>query len=227
LRGKNVDEVVFVGVSRERVQQMCGVFESHYLDNASSSTKKFNRKVTNVVFSVLPFLTFNFLPSPYSKAKERKQPQVSFSTTRFCMSVLEWVGEELARMDVRASDKVLVGMQQIEEELGVPPCRQRLVFGERQLVEDERWSVCGVLDWSTVQLTIVFEETIEEEYYDEGYEIVTDFDEEYRILTKGKSWGKRCKELLFCLICFDFNKTTGWYKFLSWTLITGRGWEYG
>ena len=130
------------------------------------------------------------------------------------MSVVDWGGEELARMDVRASDKVLVGIQQIEEELGVPPCRQRLLFGERQLVEDERWSVCGVLDWSTVQLTIVSEETSEEGGYGEGYEIVTDFDEEYRNLTKGKSWGVkyrkvRCKELLFCLICFNCDKTTG------------------
>jgi hypothetical protein len=58
-------------------------------------------------------------------------------------------------MEVRSSDKVLVGMRQIEEQLGVPPCRQRLVIDEHQLEEDEVWSECGVSDWSTVQLTII------------------------------------------------------------------------
>ena len=132
------------------------------------------------------------------------------------MSVVDWGGEELTQMDVRASDKVLVGMEQIEEALGVAPSRQRLLFGERPLKEDETWSVCGVLDWSIVQLTILSEETSEEEDFDdEGYEFNTAFDEECQKLTIGKCWGLkyrkvRCKELLFCLICFNFNKTTGW-----------------
>ena len=63
----------------------------------------------------------------------------------------------MARMEVLPSDTVLVGMLQVEEQLGVAPCRQRLVVGERQLGEEDVWLVCGVLDWSTVQLTIIVE----------------------------------------------------------------------
>ena len=76
--------------------------------------------------------------------------------------VVNWAGEEKARMQVRPSDTVLVGMRQVEEQLGVAPCRQRLVVGERQLGEEDVWSVCGVLDWSTVQLTIIVEVSCDE-----------------------------------------------------------------
>ena len=68
----------------------------------------------------------------------------------------------MARMEVLPSDTVLVGMLQVEEQLGVPPCKQRLVVGERQLGEEDVWSVCGVLDWSTVQLTIIVEVSCDE-----------------------------------------------------------------
>ena len=73
------------------------------------------------------------------------------------LSVVDWGGEEIARMEVRPSDTVLVGMLQVEEQLGVPPRSQRLVGGERQLGEEDAWSVCGVSDWSTVQLRIIVE----------------------------------------------------------------------
>jgi len=59
---------------------------------------------------------------------------------------VDWGGEESARIEVRPSDKVLVGMRQIEEQLGVAPCRQRLVFGEHQLEEDKVWSECAEED---------------------------------------------------------------------------------
>ena len=78
------------------------------------------------------------------------------------LSVVDWGGEEMARMEVRPSDTVLVGMLQVEEQLGVAPCRQRLVVGERQLGEEDVWSVCGVLDWSTVQLTMIVEVSCDE-----------------------------------------------------------------
>ena len=39
----------------------------------------------------------------------------------------------------------------------MPPCKQRLVLGEEQLEETELWSVYGVLDWSSVQITVINE----------------------------------------------------------------------
>ena len=68
----------------------------------------------------------------------------------------------MARMEVLPSDTVLVGMLQVEDQLGVAPCRQRLVVEERQLGEEDVWSVCGVSDWSTVQLTILVEVSCDE-----------------------------------------------------------------
>jgi len=82
------------------------------------------------------------------KAKEKK-------TLR--LSVLDWGGEVLARLLVLESDTVMLGMEQIEEQMGVLPRCQRLVFGEQQLAEAEIWSQYGVSDWSTVQLTIILE----------------------------------------------------------------------
>ena len=73
------------------------------------------------------------------------------------LSVVDWGGEEIARMKVLPSDTVLVGMLQVEDQLGVPPRSQRLVVGERQLGEEDAWSVCGFSDWLTVQLTIIVE----------------------------------------------------------------------
>jgi len=84
------------------------------------------------------------------QAEEKKTPQLR-------LSVVDWGGEERARLLVLESDTVLVGMQQIEEQLGVAPRCQRLVVGEQQLTEGEIWSQCGVSDWSTVQLTILVE----------------------------------------------------------------------
>ena len=78
------------------------------------------------------------------------------------LSVVNWGGEEMARMEVLPSDTVLVGMLQVEDQLGVAPCRQRLVVEERQLGEEDVWSVCGVSDWSTVQLTIIVEVSCDE-----------------------------------------------------------------
>ena len=73
------------------------------------------------------------------------------------LSVVNWGGEEVACVDVLPSDTVLVGQLQIEEQIGVPPCKQRLVLGEEQLEETELWWVYGVLDWSSVQITVINE----------------------------------------------------------------------
>ena len=69
------------------------------------------------------------------------------------LSVVNWGGEEVARVEVLPSDTVLVGQLQIEEQIGVPPRSQRLVLGERLLEETECWS--GVPDWSSVQITVI------------------------------------------------------------------------
>jgi len=73
------------------------------------------------------------------------------------LSVVDWGGEERACLQVLESDTVMVGMQQIEEQLCVPPRYQRLVVGEEQLAEGEIWLHYGVSDWSTVQLTVIVE----------------------------------------------------------------------
>ena len=78
------------------------------------------------------------------------------------LSVVDWGGEEIARLEVRPSDTVLVGMRQVEDQLGVPPCRQVMVVGERKLEEADEWSGCCVSDWSTVHLTIISEVSCEE-----------------------------------------------------------------
>ena len=68
--------------------------------------------------------------------------------------VLNWSGEEIARLEVRPSDLVLTGMRQVEEQLGVPVARQMLVCNEDLLESGRAWSsyTC-VRDWSTIQLT--------------------------------------------------------------------------
>ena len=71
--------------------------------------------------------------------------------------VVNWGGDEVARMVVLPSDTVLVGQLQIEDQIGVPPCKQRLVHGVQQLEEAEAWSAYGVVDWSSVQLAVINE----------------------------------------------------------------------
>ena len=70
--------------------------------------------------------------------------------------VLNWSGEEIARLEVRPSDLVLTGMRQVEEQLGVPVARQMLVCYEDLLEAGQVWSsYSSVRDWSTIQLTTV------------------------------------------------------------------------
>ena len=78
------------------------------------------------------------------------------------LSVVDWGGEEKARLQVLQSDIVLVGMRQIVEHIGVAPRDQRLVFGEQQLEENVVWSEYGVVDWSTIQLTTIVEVSADE-----------------------------------------------------------------
>ena len=73
------------------------------------------------------------------------------------LSVVNWAGEEMAQLEVRPDESVLVGKRQIEDQLGVPCRRQQLVFGEQELAEGETWSRYGVSDWSTLQLTTLEE----------------------------------------------------------------------
>ena len=68
--------------------------------------------------------------------------------------VVNWSGDEIARLEVQPSDTVVVGMRQIQEQLGVPVTRQMLVCGEDALEKDQTWSTyLSVRDWSTIQLT--------------------------------------------------------------------------
>ena len=78
------------------------------------------------------------------------------------LSVVDWGGEKKARLQVLQSDIVLVGMRQIEEQIGVAPRNQRLVMGEQQLEENVMLSEYGVVDWSTIQLTTIVEVSADE-----------------------------------------------------------------
>ena len=78
------------------------------------------------------------------------------------LSVVNWEGEEKARLQVFQSDIVLVGMRQIEEQIGVPPRNQRLVLGEQQLEEDMMWLEYGAVNWSAIQLTTIVEVSADE-----------------------------------------------------------------
>ena len=70
--------------------------------------------------------------------------------------VVNWSGDEIARLEVRPSDTVLVGMRQVEDQLGVPVARQMLVCYEDLLEAGQVWSsYSSVRDWSTIQLTTV------------------------------------------------------------------------
>ena len=72
--------------------------------------------------------------------------------------ILGWNGEEKARLEVLPSDSVLVGMRQIQDQVGVPPEQQRLVHGERELVAADLWGSIGLQDWASIQLTVVIDE---------------------------------------------------------------------
>ena len=86
----------------------------------------------------------------------QSQP-LSVCESEIHLSIVNWGGDEVARVEVLPSDNVLLGQKQIEDQIGVPPHKQRLVHGEQQLEEGGLWSAYGVLDWSTVQLTIILE----------------------------------------------------------------------
>ena len=51
-------------------------------------------------------------------------------------------------------------MEQIEDQIGVSPRLQRLVFGERLLEEEEVWSALGVHQGEELRLTVIVEEEV-------------------------------------------------------------------
>ena len=72
------------------------------------------------------------------------------------LSVVDWSGEERAKLAVRGSDSVLDGQLQIKDQTGVETSAQRLVLGELELKPSMKWgSIPGWLDGTTVQLTVV------------------------------------------------------------------------
>ena len=75
------------------------------------------------------------------------------------LSVVDWSGEERARMAVRTSDQVSSGQLQIAEQTGVAVEFQRLVLGDVELEGGQTWaSLNGIQDGSVVQLTVVVNE---------------------------------------------------------------------
>ena len=70
--------------------------------------------------------------------------------------VVNWSGDQVAQLEVKPSETVLVGMRQVEDQLGVPVPRQVLICGEDMLEAGQTWSSYGsVRDWSTIQLTTI------------------------------------------------------------------------
>lgn len=105
------------------------------------------------------FDTDNFLLGRESDLKDIRSEINSVST---CLSktlrivVNNWGGDEVARVEVRPSDAVIVGLRQIGEQLGIVNLStMKLVFGEQELEESELFSVYGIQDWSSVQLTTI------------------------------------------------------------------------
>ena len=73
--------------------------------------------------------------------------------------VVNWSGDEVAQLEVEPSDNIMVGMRQLEEQLGVAVSRQRLVCGEDALEPGVMWSsYSSVQNWETIQLTTLAQE---------------------------------------------------------------------
>ena len=82
------------------------------------------------------------------------------------LSVVDWAGEEKARMLVIRSDTVAKGQEQIREQSGVPVRSQRLVLGEVKLEGWMRWDRFPDLrDGTTVHMTVVIEEVGAFDFY--------------------------------------------------------------
>ena len=74
------------------------------------------------------------------------------------MTAVDWGGDPKANIAVYPCDTVRVGMEQIDDQIGVSPRLQRLVFGERLLEEEEVWSALGVHQGEELRLTVIVEE---------------------------------------------------------------------
>ena len=76
------------------------------------------------------------------------------------MPVLDWGGEERARIAVRRSDSVSVSRahEQICEQTGVAISSQRLVLGDVMLEGAMIWSTFDIQNGTTIQLTVVVDE---------------------------------------------------------------------
>jgi hypothetical protein len=74
------------------------------------------------------------------------------------MTAVDWGGETKADIVVRPCDTVRVGMEQIQDQIGVAPRLQRLVFGERRCEEEDIWSELGVHQNVQLQLTVITDE---------------------------------------------------------------------
>ena len=81
----------------------------------------------------------------------------STESTVIHMTAVDWGGEPKARIAVYPYETVRVGMEQINDQIGVAPRLQRLVLGERQLAEHDLWSEHHVHQEAQLQLTVISE----------------------------------------------------------------------
>ena len=95
-------------------------------------------------------------PAASVTAVDREESVVNVRDLIVYMSVVDWSGEERAKLAVRGSDSVLDGQLQIAQQTGVKTSAQRLVLGEVELKDSMTWgSIPGWRDGSTMQLTVV------------------------------------------------------------------------
>lgn len=107
-------------------------------------------------------------------AGEEIEPQ------KFHFLIVDWSGDEVARVEATPTDKIQCAHQQITNQLGCLSNQQRLTHEGRLLDGHRTWNDYEIEDWASIQITIISQN---EEY----------FAEEDKMNVKGDSLGYTTK----------------------------------